>query len=736
MDAELRTQLAFHVTGKRSGSLEPIEGTNLSPALFAGYRDLTKLRYDFPLVLIRPDADKHWVRSLTDVVDGILQEIAVRGVDGERTRRQVLRLEQEIRWRSAQGATVQLSALWDQSAAALVAKSNEDLSDSFQRARTALDVDGEVIDCQAALPSRLITHAWRTVQERRLRSLAQRIERLVLKLSDVLMADLVRSGSGRSPLALAAAVGPVFNEAFDFDALSRILGSTSARDSFPESRRQRIEWTLAVLRSQPFLKANCQDGAGGDLGALRDFVFTDCNAALAAYRAKLPAVVDLAKAIAIAELELEGRYVESEHDPFFDSFDQASLGASDFALFPDVLVCLEAGDGQADQQARVLTILSSGLPIKVLAQMDDILGEPRAGDGAFTLAGARLGTMAVGLNDVYVLQASAANLYALRDRVERGLALPGAALFSVFLAPNNTAGSLPPYLSSAAAMQSRAFPAFSYDPSAGADLASRFSLAENPQPEVDWPKHDFTYEDDAHQRVSNSLAFTFVDFVACDRRYARHFARVPQDKCNGAMVPASEWLDADPAILAEKVPYVLMVDNENTLHRSITDEALATAARRCRDMWHRLQELGGIRNSYAVRLLAEKKQAWEEQRQREGEAAKAETMAGSAASAPVAVPAAPPAAADAHLAQAKPSDDPSIETLRCTSCNECTQINNRMFAYDANKQAYIADADAGTYRELVEAAETCQVSIIHPGKPRNPNESGLDDLLKRAEAFQ
>ena len=58
-----------------------------------------------------------------------------------------------------------------------------------------------------------------------------------------------------------------------------------------------------------------------------------------------------------------------------------------------------------------------------------------------------------------------------------------------------------------------------------------------------------------------------------------------------------------------------------------------------------------------------------------------------------------------------------------------------MFAYDANKQAYIADINAGTYRELVEAAETCQVSIIHPGKPRNSNEPGIADLLKRAEPF-
>jgi hypothetical protein len=59
-----------------------------------------------------------------------------------------------------------------------------------------------------------------------------------------------------------------------------------------------------------------------------------------------------------------------------------------------------------------------------------------------------------------------------------------------------------------------------------------------------------------------------------------------------------------------------------------------------------------------------------------------------------------------------------------------------MFGYDGNKQAFIKDVTAGTYKQLVEAAENCQVSIIHPGKPKNPGEPGLDDLIKRAEAFQ
>ena len=76
-----------------------------------------------------------------------------------------------------------------------------------------------------------------------------------------------------------------------------------------------------------------------------------------------------------------------------------------------------------------------------------------------------------------------------------------------------------------------------------------------------------------------------------------------------------------------------------------------------------------------------------------------------------------------------------LSDLRCTTCNECTQINNRIFVYNDDMQAEIVDPDAGTYREMVEAAESCQVSIIHPGQPRNPDEPNLEDLIARAESF-
>jgi pyruvate-ferredoxin/flavodoxin oxidoreductase len=76
-----------------------------------------------------------------------------------------------------------------------------------------------------------------------------------------------------------------------------------------------------------------------------------------------------------------------------------------------------------------------------------------------------------------------------------------------------------------------------------------------------------------------------------------------------------------------------------------------------------------------------------------------------------------------------------IESARCTTCNECTNLSKKVFAYNADKQAYVKDASAGTFQQLVLAAERCPVSIIHPGTPLNPKEKDLDRWIKRAEKF-
>ncbi len=276
-------------------------------------------------------------------------------------------------------------------------------------------------------------------------------------------------------------------------------------------------------------------------------------------------------------------------------------------------------------------------------------------------------------------------------------------------------------------MQSRAFPAFTYDAAAGGNWAARFSLENNPQPDDDWSVETMAYFDAALQRAEQRSAFTFADFVLCDTRYAAHFALVPPERWNAAMVPVADWLALDEADAARCVPYLLAVDSQDTLQRVIVDARLMQATRRCLLLWRRLQEHGGVHDSHAERLLAREKAAWAAEKP-------AEAVAAPAAAAQPVVAAA--AAGAEPSAPAHSRDEAWIETARCPSCNECQLINDRMFGYDERKQAFIKDLAAGTYRQLVEAAESCQVAIIHPGKPRDPNEPGLEELLVRAEPFR
>jgi pyruvate-ferredoxin/flavodoxin oxidoreductase len=101
--------------------------------------------------------------------------------------------------------------------------------------------------------------------------------------------------------------------------------------------------------------------------------------------------------------------------------------------------------------------------------------------------------------------------------------------------------------------------------------------------------------------------------------------------------------------------------------------------------------------------------------------------------------AAPEAGGGAAVAVAEDDDDlamePWIESERCTTCNDCININGKLFAYNENKQAYIRDPKAGTFRELVLAAEKCPAELIHPGTPLNPKEKDLDKWVERAKRF-
>jgi len=738
---------AFYLVGDRSGlSTEQNRSNTLRPALFANYRDLSRLRYDYPLVLVDDEQGGQGLRSLTDCIDTILRKIAPQGIGGEEIRRQTLSLEQEIRNLVARGEKGSLSSLWEMATQTLLFEANEAVGGALQqnlaKVQGEMGPDGEIVGCTAELPVKLFKHTWQQSQQNKVIQLRSRIDRLIQKLSDILRVNDLHSREARDATHLERALGAGDPNIFDFKAMARILKSAPVGDQLPAMRQQRIKTAMAVLESQEFITT-------GDTLSHSSFIYEDCSAALAAFQQHLPELTALVKAIGIAELEIENRYDEAQHDFFFSQFDEDQLGPGDLKLFPSYLVCLQDGDDAANQQAG-FELLRSGLPFKIVVLSNSIIGDLETAGNQLScgIRGQQLASMAMGLNNVFVLQSSIASLYKLREQVMRGMVNDRPALFSVYSGisgdPDAGKEALHPYLLAAAATESRIFPCLVYDPAAGQSMASRFHLDGNPVLQSDWCRHTFSYEDGVHHRQSEETAFTPIDFMVCDERFARHFAAIPAVEWSSNMLPVDSFLKLDSTGKTDHVPYVLVIDTDNVLRRAVCDEKLIEAAQRCLGYWHTLQELGGINNSHVKQALDSARNSWQQQQSLSAGSNSAVSDTHSSTTVDVSDEAEegqsrsnlPPTVESVpeEVSWASP-DDPWIETIRCTTCNECTQLNDRMFAYNEDKRAFIADSKAGTYRELVEAAENCQVAIIHPGKPINPDEPNLDELMDRAQPF-
>jgi hypothetical protein len=723
MEGKLQEQIVFYLTGRASGTgLGPIDETH-RPALFARYDDLGSLRYDFPLVLDRDATPDQAFRSLSRLVNAAVEALG-EDIDRDRVARHGYRIEREIRQRLATEGSCDFSSLWN-AATEKLSGNGDGLEDSAKRLWKAFNVNGTISDVDAELPQKVVLHAWQTVQVRKAAAFKQKAERLLKKLRDILDAEVTGSTVGRLPERLRAGVGASFAGTFDFKAMSRILDEAKPGFGLSDERRHRINGLIREFERQRFYSLE-PDGL-----ETYSFAFDRCSDALDAYRERREEAVQLIRALAIAELETAGEYRESVHDALFAHFGANGLAAGELADLPDYLITTDAGTLDAVEAAKLTELLAAGLPVKILVRTDDILEPSTISEGHMVPGSLNrsLVDTAIGLTDVFVLQAGSSHLYQVRESLIRGLEYDGPALFSIFSGAGEHTGDTPAYLVAAAANESRAFPALVYDPSAGPDWATRFTIDNNPSVFEDWPVHTFAYEDTAVQVRTEELAFTLADFMAMDARFAGHFAITRKADWPDEMITVPAALETEAEGMPGEVPYVMVVDADHHISRAVVDSRVLQETRRCLGRWHSLQELGGIHNSHAERLL---------ERERASQTA---PIPSPAAEIPVEVATTPESAPAVAVTEPEPApgedhgDDPYIETARCTTCNECTNLNNRMFAYNAEKQAYIADPDAGTYRQLVEAAEGCQVSIIHPGKPRNPKEPGLEDLIRRAAEF-
>jgi pyruvate-ferredoxin/flavodoxin oxidoreductase len=343
----------------------------------------------------------------------------------------------------------------------------------------------------------------------------------------------------------------------------------------------------------------------------------------------------------------------------------------------------------------------------------------------------------------YVMQSTMAHPNHMIEGFIQGLKARRPALFNLYsnCQPEHGIGDDMSSAQSKLAVESRAYPLFRYDPDGGKTPQECFDLEGNPQMDQDWPSYTIKYQEDGAEKEME-LPLTFADFAITEGRFRKQFRVAPRDTWNENMMPLAEFLELDEDDREDVFPYVWMVDKEEQLTRLLVAQPIVESCEDRRDFWTMLRALAGEDQPSSEALAEDARQDLARKMMSglmqvvsgsgEGLAA---LVAGDIA--PAAAPAAggsTPAGAPA-VASADGYLAPWIDTVNCTACDECTQINSKIFEYNADKKAVIKNAEAGPYKHLVKAAEKCTARVIHPGLPRNRSEKGIEKWIKRGEKY-
>ena len=758
------------------------------PALLFQYRDLKNIRHDYPFCLEGSESATA-VRCLSNIIDELAENVNDDSESGKLLKHHIHRIEPEIRELAYQNRTASLLGLWDRAAknlrgkTQLPRKKTDLLRDTLAVTRRSLTAS-EMISCGSHTAQLLLAGLARIHWWERSGSIREELDSVLQQLTDLLSIDFNSSDEGQKPEHLRQATAT--DDEIDFDAMSSILKASHLDHQLPDGRKKRIKASLDILQNaKPLFAGEAVNPDTRQASPYEiDNLFDSTAAAILAYDTRMELLVDFFKAMAIARLEIENRYQEDVHDDYFERFDVKYLDEHELTFYPPVLINIRCSEIVEEDLNILMTLLTSRLPVKLLLQVDDLFTRETTSERSDITINwpARLAGMTMATANAYVMQAPVSQLQPLQKGFLDGLSFPGPALFSVYVGKEEYRSGLPVYFDAGAAMEARVFPLFSFDPAKGRALIERLDVLGNSQSDQDWSSDTFRYRNAEDHEATLELQFTPADFLLNNRLFVDQFWRLEQDYRHDDLMPLQVYLKLQTEESENKIPYVLAVDEDACIHRVVVTRNIVELVRGCADSWHQLREFGGIQNSFVIKQLLEEKIRLKAEKVKEVAAIEEEyrlqmerdvgklteqivqriahqllvrgeapliafdqpppTAAPHVAEAPAETAATEAAAEPAAEAEDEEEDEdivafdaPYIDTPLCTSCDDCTSLNPRLFAYDDNKQAIIKDPDAGPFKDLVIAAEICPVKIIHPGKPRSPDEPGVDDLIKRAALF-
>ena len=765
------------------------------PALLNPYRDASAIRYQYPLYLVPPDGKDTEVLAKPageHLIDS-MEELTLGDNDARILKDNLPWIERYIRQKLENPDPVDAPAVFAEAAAALQEQldleqgSRDSLASDLERVEGAIVPGGKFLGYGPYSSLHLMVHAIRHRHEHQREAFRQQVKKHIHGLSSLLevekakAAETNKAGNGKSAVGVAS-------HYLDTGALSGMLGQRAHGSvDMPAERRERIERALQELRSwqdDPVLVkfvGKLDDPSLARLPVLEVIASnTPCETAEEIFTQDAATFAKVFAAARIATLEIDDNYNPAIHDSWFASFDWQAFSDEEMQLVTRVVALVSADYLAGDCLPSFSHVLGSRLPVHVLSWVRAFDNPAvRPGEGPFDAYRFELAYFGVGHRQVVVAQSSAARH---EDLLTGFLCALDSNRTSLHLINRGTQTRtkkplLDTWFVASAALESRAHPFLLVNPDGGDHAAERISFGGNPQADTDWPLEKLEYRSADGEVTEMELAFTFADYALLMPELHEHFRTVPAGFESPDLVTVDAYLSADDEVVDRLVPFVWGIDEDDVLTRLVVSRALVFACRDRLNYWRTLQELAGIQNFYVEeaidRLVGEQQTAIEAEREElqkqheeQLESVRSEAAGdamgqlvdvlmgadlsdmvgggGQMASMPTAEtpdieePVEPAAAAPEPVEDAEEEisfDEPWLDTAMCTTCDDCMAINKMMFVYNEDKQAIIKDPNAGTFAHLVAAAEICPAKCIHPGKPLDPNEAGLDELIARAEPF-
>lgn len=478
--------------------------------------------------------------------------------------------------------------------------------------------------------------------------------------------------------------------------------------------------------------------------------------AMGIFEGHMAKMADGFKAIRMAELELNGGYDPDEQGDYFTYFNWLQFTDEEWLLCPPVVAL--GGDGAMYDIGfqNLSRMMASGKPIKVIVvdtqvysntggqactsgfigQISDMAQYGRVWQGK-PEPRKEIGLIAMAHRNTYVLQGSLANTSQMIEGFIEGLMAKRPALFNLYTTcqPEHGVGDDLGTHQAKLALESRAYPLFRYNPDNGKTAEEAFDLSGNPAIDQLWPTYQLKYLENGREK-SMEVAMTFADFAITEARFRKHFRKVPRDSWNDNMVPLVDFLEMSVEDREGKFPFIWAVDRKQHLSRVLVAKKIVESCEERRDFWIMLRALAGrdkqpveavdITSKIRAEVVGKIAQGLLKLAGDEG----AGIVALATEESPV--PAAP---AENGAAKGEGYMAPWLESDACTACDECMKINGKIFAYNAQKKAYIQNPEGGPYQDLVKAAEKCTARVIHPGLPADPSEKDMDKWIKRGEKY-